>query len=363
MKKLPAFDFHAETLAVKRLLIKKEGVLVKRIHGILRKANIEAIQQAKSIFVQPEIPMAALAPAFRKIEKEISDAKSGIGIYLKSEMETELKDSAYLSAKMLQHNSSTFKKITGVTLHIKSEIPSAVVSSLWATPFKGAKVEERIVRATDDLEFQVRSIMTRGVMEGLSYREVAGELKTKFGAAYNNFDTLAHTEIHRASNVAAMSIYQVNADAGVLKGIRRMGTLDSKTCKICGPMDGAIYFYEKAESKFKKGYDHVMGIPAEDAPVLPAHPHCRCTYVPITYTYKDLGYDVEESAAMRPMKDYQKGLVKPKVMQVEADTRWESWFKTQPREIHEKVLGKANTVDFMAGNLFMKGGKFIHKRA
>lgn len=57
---------------------------------------------------------------------------------------------------------------------------------------------------------------------------------------------------------------------------RYVATLDGRTCLACGADDGKL---------FKRN---------EPRPSLPRHINCRCVYVPVTPTWKQLGADVDE---------------------------------------------------------------------
>jgi len=80
-----------------------------------------------------------------------------------------------------------------------------------------------------------------------------------------------------ANNYAKEEIVRANF-ADVVKQWRYLSTLDGRTCLVCGSYDGQL---------FKTG---------EAKPVLPMmHWNCRCTYVPVTNTYRELGVNMDEA--------------------------------------------------------------------
>jgi len=87
-------------------------------------------------------------------------------------------------------------------------------------------------------------------------------------------ETLARTAVNAVANQSRMEMYQANID--VLDGVQWLGTLDHRTCIICGSYDGTIWTSDKM---------HEVQVP-------PAHPNCRCVLIP----YIDIGERVSRPA-------------------------------------------------------------------
>ena len=85
---------------------------------------------------------------------------------------------------------------------------------------------------------------------------------------------LTRTYVQTANVQAMEAVYTANRD--IIKGLKRVETLDNKTCLACLLADGATY-----------GMD-------EDRPHLPAHPGCRGVWVPVTKSWRDFGIDIDE---------------------------------------------------------------------
>jgi hypothetical protein len=64
-----------------------------------------------------------------------------------------------------------------------------------------------------------------------------------------------------ASNNAAVSVFQ---QADPVSGLRWLATFDSRTCIVCGTLHGREWPKDDP-----------------DLPVMPAHPHCRCAWLPV----------------------------------------------------------------------------------
>ena len=93
--------------------------------------------------------------------------------------------------------------------------------------------------------------------------------------------TLARTFIQTANIRAQEMVFKANEH--LLKGYRRIETLDNKCCMLCVWSDGAFYNLD------------------EPRPKLPSHPNCRGLYIPVAKSWRDFGINIDElEAVARP---------------------------------------------------------------
>lgn len=93
--------------------------------------------------------------------------------------------------------------------------------------------------------------------------------------------TLVRTYVQAANNGAMEAVYEKNS--GIIKGFKRVETLDNRTCRICALADGTIYARD------------------EERPRLPAHPRCRGVWLPLLKSWRELGIPIRElDEAARP---------------------------------------------------------------
>lgn len=93
--------------------------------------------------------------------------------------------------------------------------------------------------------------------------------------------TLVRTFVQTANVRAQEAVYEANE--GLIKGYKRVETLDNKTCIQCLFGDGAVYAKD------------------EPRPRLPAHPRCRGVWVAQFKSWRDFGIDVPDlEAVARP---------------------------------------------------------------
>ena len=124
----------------------------------------------------------------------------------------------------------------------------------------------------DALKLDVLREISRGIAQGLSYQEMARNLKNVTNVDYNKTLRIAKTEGHRIQKEATYNV-QKRAIAKGAKVVKQWdSTLDGKTRPTHRALDGQIVGvdeYFKSESGYKALYPGNFGIPSEDC-------NCRC---------------------------------------------------------------------------------------
>lgn len=124
-----------------------------------------------------------------------------------------------------------------------------------------------------DASAQIADVILQGVALGYNPRKVAARIVDAMGGNLSRALTISRTEMLRAYRTGTLAGYAANGD--VVKGWRWSATFDNVTCLACLALDGK-------EFELSQSY-------------MPAHPNCRCAPTPITVTYKDLGFNVDET--------------------------------------------------------------------
>jgi SPP1 gp7 family putative phage head morphogenesis protein len=150
-------------------------------------------------------------------------------------------------------------------------LPVEQINALLLQDYVGTSEWIDLERA--DLVSRLKKSLTRAMIAGEGVGKAAERLRNDLGvksgqrsgfkgSAWRTL-LIARTEIIRASNIGALTVYEQNQD--VLKGWEWVATLDERTCPICGGLDGKV---------FKFGSDQPL-------PPSGSHPGCRCTIVPV----------------------------------------------------------------------------------
>ena len=120
----------------------------------------------------------------------------------------------------------------------------------------------------------------------------------------NSLERNTRTMVASMAETARDATYKANSK--LFSGYRYVGTLDDRTCLVCGELDGQVF-----ET-------------LDEAPELPAHDNCRCLYIPELKGME--GFDDDDERASMD------GLVS-------ANMTYEDWLKTQPDDVVRDILG------------------------
>ena len=149
--------------------------------------------------------------------------------------------------------------------------------------------------------------VTIGVAQGLNPLQVARRMsKTYETLAPSRAATIARTEMIRANREAQRQTFEANLS--IVKGWSRVSAGDVNVCPVCWALHGD---------------------PNPVATIVPSHPNCRCTIVPITPTYAELaGLDPDafDEAPELPTRDEQFAmLTEAQRRQVLGPSRYRMW--------------------------------------
>ncbi len=142
-----------------------------------------------------------------------------------------------------------------------AQVEPRVVEKLLEYPFNGAAFSSRLWKQKDHLQTQLTEAVTTMLIQGRHPSTLTKEFAKKMQSKKFDAYRLLHTESSFLMSEATHAGYK---EDGVEK-YEILATLDSKTCEICGELDGNVYEVGK----------EITGV---NMP--PFHPLCRCTDVP-----------------------------------------------------------------------------------
>ena len=136
-----------------------------------------------------------------------------------------------------------------------------------------------------DTMAQVRRSLIQGITVGDNPRETARRMLARveggFGGGLTRALRISRTESLDAFRSANATIDRANPD--IVTGWRWTSAIDERTCEVCVSMHGRDF-------------------PTEE-PGPEGHVNCRCDRVPITRSWRDLGFDVDEPPDIFPSRD------------------------------------------------------------
>ncbi len=132
---------------------------------------------------------------------------------------------------------------------------AGVVNTAWS----GECFSSRIWKNTNTIANRIRSDMEDFVVSGRSLSDVKIKLMQDFSVGYNDASRLVETEASYVMNEAAKQEYKSENIKKVRWSIRPE---DGKECELCRSRANLVWRID-------------------NAPTIPAHPRCRCTWVAV----------------------------------------------------------------------------------
>ncbi len=177
-------------------------------------------------------------------------------------------------------------------------------------------------------------------VRGIGYKKLMGELGSRYDnlfsgeAVKQNLETVVKSYIQSVNAKAHKDLYEANPeviDEVEWSAIMENGNTSTGrgTCPRCMALDGQRY------PTVAKG------------PTCPLHPRCRCMYVPVTKSWKDLGFDIEERKALdKKWTERSEGISKKKLAYGLTDKDFAGFWKTKPKYWQDNAIGpvRANLV-------------------
>jgi SPP1 gp7 family putative phage head morphogenesis protein len=149
------------------------------------------------------------------------------------------------------------------------------------------RFRERLVNYSNQQASQISAVVEQGLIQGWGTRKIEGQLKTLGVSFKSNAETIARTETMSAYNGAAKSRYE---QAGVAY-VQWIATPAEGTCSLC---------YARNTKAWKTA----------EAPAIPAHPRCRCTYLP-TASLSDIDTAFYEDYSKQGLDDLERQGLQP----------------------------------------------------
>ncbi len=180
-----------------------------------------------------------------------------------------------------------------------ARLPTGALTDLVGFLQDGSPLRELLDELGPEASQAVRKALITGVATGQGPRTIARWIRQELGGNLARALTISRTEVLRSYRTASLRTYQANRD--VVKGWIWHSARDRRTCMACIAMHGSFHTLEERLD------DHVRG---------------RCSMVPVTKTWAELGYrDIPDR---RPP-------IEP----------GPEWFARQPEAVQRQMLGPA----------------------
>lgn len=148
----------------------------------------------------------------------------------------------------------------------ETELNKRAIDQMIMRPWQGGNFSDRVWKNKRLLANQLNDKLRNGIIQGKSPFQIANDLSERMQVGRYQAQRLVRTEYMHVLNQGQIEGYKAK---GYTK-LKWHASKDERTCEICGKHHGNEY-------------------EIDEAPHLPAHPGCRCTFVPVI--------DVESAAA------------------------------------------------------------------
>lgn len=266
------------------------------------------------------------ADAYKQVEKALSD---------------ELKDFAGYESQY-QHRlfEAAIPAQVQAAVGVAAVNPQQVYTAAMSRPFQGRLLREWASSIEAGRMTRIRDAIRTGYVEGQTTDQIIRRLRGTKAKAFA--DGIIELDRRHAAAVVQTALGHMagftrdrfyDANQGLIKAIRWTSTIDSKTSDFCRIRDGKEY---KPETHKPIGHS----IPWAAGPGA-SHWNCRSTSVPVTYSWRELGIDMDEiEPSTRASMDGQ----------IPADQDYGQWLARQSAARQDAILGPKR------GRLMREGG-------
>ena len=297
------------------MVLRLRNGIVTRMLNVLDRADADAIGRLVTRLQRIEDRGFDLGPATtERLERVIvaiqntrAEVVANAGELLTSELEDFLRFELTWQTGLLEG------AVSEIGLDVVSPTIARVRAAAFSRPFQTRLLRDWVRDLGANDRRRLRHAIQDGVIEGLTTPQIARSVQNELGTTRRHATTIARTATNHVANAARREVGAANAD--IIKGVRYVATLDSRTTPICQALDGQVF-------------------PVDSGPRPPQHLQCRST---ITYVLKGVPGNTGTRAAFDG--------------QVPSDLTYDQWLRRQPREFVEGVLGKTRARLYLDGNL------------
>lgn len=250
------------------------AAIVSVLEQAQKEANESLRQEALGLLSLDDLEKEQYTAFIAWADEVTAGARSNItGIIADSSFAAASASLAAYSAILTLDGKAGFAKSVGMT---KAQLESWFETTALGSGALAEWVDQAFTKNMQDK--LLSALRTSGVLgEGTKkavQRVLLAASDSGFELAKRDAITITRTFMQTANVNAQEAVFDANRH--LLKGYRRVETLDNRTCLQCALADGSVY-----------GLD-------EKRPALPSHPRCRGVWVPIAKSWRDFGFDVDE---------------------------------------------------------------------
>ncbi len=328
--------------------------MVRRIIGLLNRSDADLFAQLTAALER----LPATSFTVERLEALLGSVRQiNLLAYqqIERELTTQLREFAAYEAnyQMELFRSTIPPQVVGSVGVAAVNLPQ-VEAAVLSRPFQGRLLREWAQSIESDRMTRVRDAVRIGYVQQETIDQMVRRIRGTRAKGYadgileidrRNAQSVVRTAVSHTAASARDAFYEANDD--LIKALKWVSTLDSRTTPICQVRDGLQYH---PVSHRPMGHSVPwLGGPGK------AHWGCRSVSVPVTKSWRELGLDIDEmTPTTRASMDGQ----------VPADMTYGEWIKKQPVKRQIDVLGPQRAALLRTGGVapskfFNDNGKFL----
>lgn len=206
----------------------------------------------------------------------------------------------------------------------------------WVEEPVGGRLLEEWLQDSFDTRIldNIKSEIGTGMAKGSGFKDIIERLMDHgINMSRDDAITVARTYVQSVNSKAQEAVYEANDD--IVKKVRWCATFENSkkskglgTCLSCAALDGQEW-----------------AVKDKNRPPMPLHCKCRCTFLPISVSYRELGLDIDElEDAARPYTIREPKAIdeggKRAILEVgQHQGDWGTWLKTRNDKFQRDALG------------------------
>jgi phage putative head morphogenesis protein, SPP1 gp7 family len=183
------------------------------------------------------------------------------------------------------------------------KLPEGVIETIVGNLGDGSPLADLFETFGVDVRRQVNALLIDSIAQGRSIRRIARDMQRVTQQPLNRTLLISRTEVLRAYRQGSIATYSANKD--VVKGWTWLSAQSARTCMSCWMMHGTVH---SADEEFSD------------------HPNGRCTPVPLTKSWADLGFaGMPEQPALPSGESLFTRLPADQQRQIMGDASYRAW--------------------------------------
>lgn len=304
--------------------------LVTRLFGFLARVEEDIVNRVNSLdptSVRTAYQEGRTARLIAEVQKRIDRYAEMLDEKLVPELEELARNEAAFGVKVLS-------EVPPVLLDVVAPATVTLRAAVMSRPFQGRLLREWVREHPAHVRARLRGAIRQGVAQGETVDQIVRRIRGTRANSYRDgvmeinrrgAEAMVRTAVNHVVSSARQETYAANED--LIKGVKWVSTLDSRTSQACMGLDGRVF-------------------PLDKGPRPPAHVNCRSSTVPIVKSWKELGIPLGEApAGTRASMDGQ----------VPEKQTYNTWLRKRSRAFQDEVLGKTRA------DLYREGGLTLDK--